>query len=331
MKDRVIIDSGERQFKGNIHMHTVRSDGKLTPKEAAEKYRNAGYDFIMISDHEIYWNSSCLDREDFLVLGGTETSILMNTDYRWILDYDLRGGKNPRNQHTYMHYNCILDENQEDRGQFFRQDERVPQMLDRGIDSWNQQVEFMEKKGNLVIVNHPHWSRLEPAMLLACKNITAFEVWNSGDVYKCGGRPDEEIWDYCLTRGKRLLAVAADDSHEYTTDFGAGFTMVQCQDFSKTAITKAFKKGKFYASCGPLVHDMRIEEGVLKMRFTPARHVKIVGYDCDGYNKCMEDGSLFESLEWKINTKMRYFRPVIIDEYGRTAWLQPIFPEDILE
>ena len=331
MRDIVIIDSNVKQLKGNIHMHTVRSDGKLTPEEAAEKYRKAGYDFIMISDHEIYWNSDRLDREDFLVLAGTETSILMNQDYRWPLDYGLRGGGNPRNLHTYMHYNCILDETLEDRSQFFRQDEPVPQMKDRGIDSWNRQVDFMREKGNLVIVNHPHWSRLEPAMLLASRNITAFEVWNSGDVYKCGGRSDEEIWDYCLTRGKRLLAVAADDSHEYTTDFSAGFTMVQCREFSKIEICRAFKEGKFYASCGPVVEDMRIEDGVLKMRFTPARHVKIVGYDADGYNKCLENGELFESLEWKINPKMRYFRPVIIDDFGREAWLQPVFLEDILE
>lgn len=330
MKNIVFIDSTEKQLKGNIHMHTTRSDGKLSPEEAIGKYRDAGYDFVMMSDHEIYWDSDAYDTDDFLVLGGTETSILMNKQYNWPLNHYRRDLDNTRNQHTYMHYNCIKDYAIEDKGQYFKHDEHVPQMTDRGIDSWNEQVNIMRERGNIVILNHPHWSRLAPEMMLASQNITAFEVWNSGDVNVCGGHTDEEIWDYCLTRGKKMLAVAADDSHKYTIDFHAGFTMVHCTEFSKAAICRAFKEGKFYASCGPIVHDMRIEDGILKMQFSPVRHVKVVGYDPNGFNKLYEDGQLFDSLEWEINTNMLYFRVELIDENGNKAWMQPIFVEDIL-
>ena len=329
MKKLVLIDPNKLQLKGNIHMHTTRSDGKLEPAEAARRYYEAGYQFIMMSDHEVYWNSTELDREDFLVLGGTETAILMNDSHRWIIDYRRAALGNDRTQHKHMHYCCIKDESIEDVGQYFAHDEPVPRQLDRGIDSWNKRVELMRQKGNLVVVNHPHWSRLDPELLLASQNLTAFEVWNSGDAVHCGGRWDEDIWDYCLNRGKKLLAVAADDVHAATTDFAAGFTVVQAEEFSKAAICKGFKSGEFYASCGPIVHEMAIEDGVLKMRFTPARHIQIVGYDRDGFDFRNMDGSLIDQIEWKVDTTMRFFRVVIIDDHGNRAWCQPVFIEEL--
>ena len=332
MKDCILIDPSKLQLKGNIHMHTVRSDGHLTPEEAAERYRRAGYDFIMISDHEIYWNSTELDRPDFLVLGGTESAIEMNNDYCWIIDYRNKKANNDNNRHAHqhMHLCCIKDESIPDVGQYYAHNERVPRQLDRGIDSWNAKIADLNARGNLVVVNHPHWSRLTGELLLATQNVIGMEIFNSGDVFHCGGRSDEEIWDHCLRLGKHLNVVAADDSHKYTTDFAKGFTVVQTDEFSKAGICRGFKAGNFYASTGPMIHEMKIEDGVLKMRFTPARHVKIAAYDPDGDNFCNEDGSLFESIEWKINKDLRYFRVVVIDEQGREAWTQPVFTEELL-
>ena len=331
MKKLVLIDPNKLQLKGNIHMHSTRSDGKLEPAEAARRYYEAGYQFIMMSDHEIYWNSTELDREDFLVLGGTETAIRMNESHRWIIDYKRADLGNDRTQHKHMHYCCIKDESIEDVGQYFAHDEPVPRQLDRGIDSWNERVNMMRERGNLVVINHPHWSRLDPELLLASQNITAFEVWNSGDAVHCGGRWDEDIWDYCLTRGKKLLAVAADDIHACTTDFAAGFTVVQAEEFSKAAICQGFKNGTFYASCGPIVKSMVIEDGVLKMECTPARHIQIVGYDRDGFDFRNLDKTLIDKIEWKIDPTMRYFRVVIIDAEGNRAWCQPVFVEELLD
>ncbi len=331
MKKLVIVDPAKRQLKGNIHMHTTRSDGELEAATVAGKYRESGYDFIMISDHEVYWNSTELDAEDFLVLGGTEISIEMNDSHRWILDYTRRDLGNTRAQHTHMHYCCIKDESVPDAGQYFAHNERIPRQIDRGIDSWNAQINVMRQRGNLVIVNHPHWSRLAPEMMMGMQNITAFEVWNSGDVVHCAGRWDEDIWDYCLTRGKKLLAVAADDVHKATTDFAAGFTVVQTEEFSKAAICRAFKAGDFYASCGPLIHEMYIEEGALHLKCTPARHIQIVCLDRDGFDFKNVDGSLIDEIVWPVNATVRLFRVVIIDEFGRRAWCQPLFVEELME
>ncbi|WP_163550034.1 PHP domain-containing protein [Candidatus Frankia nodulisporulans] len=40
-----------RFWRGNLHTHTDRSDGALSPAETARHYRQAGYDFLAITDH----------------------------------------------------------------------------------------------------------------------------------------------------------------------------------------------------------------------------------------------------------------------------------------
>lgn len=39
------------RLKGQLHDHSTNSDGKLTPTEVAELYRDLGYDFLTITDH----------------------------------------------------------------------------------------------------------------------------------------------------------------------------------------------------------------------------------------------------------------------------------------
>ncbi|MCH8223012.1 MAG: hypothetical protein IH868_06325, partial [Chloroflexi bacterium] len=38
-------------FKGNLHTHTTESDGDAPPEHVAEWYREHGYDFLVLSDH----------------------------------------------------------------------------------------------------------------------------------------------------------------------------------------------------------------------------------------------------------------------------------------
>lgn len=40
-------------YKGNLHAHTLVSDGRAFPVEAALLYRDIGYDFLMFSDHNL--------------------------------------------------------------------------------------------------------------------------------------------------------------------------------------------------------------------------------------------------------------------------------------
>src|SRR5688500_13549383 len=39
-------------MRGNLHTHTLESDGDSTPEEMARWYREHGYDFLVITDHD---------------------------------------------------------------------------------------------------------------------------------------------------------------------------------------------------------------------------------------------------------------------------------------
>ena len=51
MKTRFKYDTTGNWYKGNLHSHTVNSDGFLTAKEVIARYAEEGYDFIAITDH----------------------------------------------------------------------------------------------------------------------------------------------------------------------------------------------------------------------------------------------------------------------------------------
>ena len=46
-------NSSERWFKGNTHTHTLWSDGNDFPETAADWYKSKGYDFLVLSDHNV--------------------------------------------------------------------------------------------------------------------------------------------------------------------------------------------------------------------------------------------------------------------------------------
>ncbi len=324
MLDRIYLDGSKPHWKGNLHMHTVRSDGRLTPEQLVDEYKKRGYDFVSISDHEVYWNSTELDSKDFLVLGGTESSIRMDRKRPWLLEY-VNGG------HTYMHYGCLMDETEPGEAPYFDHDQFVPRMIDRGLDSWNEAVQELRRHGNVVFVNHPDWSRLDPNILLATEGCLGIEIWNSGNVNGCGGKDDAAVWDYCLRYGKRMYVVAGDDAHGIGPAMGMSFVKVAADHLDKKELLQAIKKGEFYASTGPEFQDIRVENGVLKMRFSPVKKVFIVVHDGEGRTKCALDGPLLTEYEHPLKEKWHYARVMLEDERGGMAWSQPIFIDDLLD
>ena len=61
--------------KAQLHCHTTRSDGRYTPRDLLDRYRAAGYTFVVFTDHDRV--TACADLNDatFLALPGVETTI----------------------------------------------------------------------------------------------------------------------------------------------------------------------------------------------------------------------------------------------------------------
>ena len=45
---------GKRFYKGQFHTHTYWSDGSAFPEQAIQFYRETGYNFLGLSDHNVY-------------------------------------------------------------------------------------------------------------------------------------------------------------------------------------------------------------------------------------------------------------------------------------
>jgi hypothetical protein len=64
-------------FKGNLHAHTTFSDGRRPIDEVIARYRELGYDFLAITDHEDrifedYWFNIPAGDDRMLILPGVE-------------------------------------------------------------------------------------------------------------------------------------------------------------------------------------------------------------------------------------------------------------------
>lgn len=64
-------------FKGNLHAHTTFSDGRRPIDEVIARYRDLGYDFLAITDHEDrifedYWFNIPPGDDRILILPGVE-------------------------------------------------------------------------------------------------------------------------------------------------------------------------------------------------------------------------------------------------------------------
>lgn len=75
--------AGRYPLRGDLHMHTCRSDGKEAPEIVAANYRGHGYDFFTISDHHRYYPSldaiaAYGDKTDFLIVPGEEIHLPLN-------------------------------------------------------------------------------------------------------------------------------------------------------------------------------------------------------------------------------------------------------------
>ena len=64
-------------LKGNLHAHTTFSDGRLPVEEVVARYRDFGYDFLAITDHDDliqadYWMSLPPSDDQLIILPGVE-------------------------------------------------------------------------------------------------------------------------------------------------------------------------------------------------------------------------------------------------------------------
>ena len=58
-------------YRGNTHSHSTESDGRLPMADRFAAYREAGYDFLVLTDHRKVNDVSAHSRDGFLAISGS--------------------------------------------------------------------------------------------------------------------------------------------------------------------------------------------------------------------------------------------------------------------
>jgi len=320
MKNRIYLNYNKNKFKGNIHLHTTWSDGRLDATEIVELYKALNYNFLCFSDHDIYTRTQSFDTETFITLPGME-----------------RGGLNPTfetNDNPGFHFTVLDNPNiyAEERFTHLQQFEYPQKWV--GDQSVKECIQLMEEHGNLVILNHPEW-HMTPFEVMKNNNFFAVEIYNHATEWSLSTSYGTAYWDYALQNDKRLFAVAADDSHDYKSDleildYAGGWIVVDSENLTQKDIMTNIQEGNYYSSSGPEIFDFRVESGMVKIKCSNVQCIMFKSWPVRGNFIIDRQGNKpFTEAMFKINPMMKYIRVECIDYHGKTAWTNPIFIEDL--
>ena len=86
----------------------------------------------------------------------------------------------------------------------------------------------------------------------------AVEIYNHSCAVECDRGDGIVVWEEMLARDKCLTGYAADDAHFGTPDAGGGWVMVKAERLEPELLLEALKRGDYYSSQGPEIHDISI-------------------------------------------------------------------------
>ncbi len=204
-------------LKGNMHMHSFRSDGKEAPEIVAASYRRAGYDFIAITDHAQY-----------------QPSLEAAQAYENVpIDMQIYPGEEvhaPDNNIHIVHFAgqwSVNEKIKKDPEVYYTQSEQIRKKLglpDQKI--WFEYAssqwvfEQIRQAGGLAILAHPNWIWCDAYNIpsevyrrfLRDGGYDALELINGGNT------PEENeaqiaVWQEERAKGSQAIATGSDDSH----------------------------------------------------------------------------------------------------------------------
>jgi len=312
MRRQQAFGGREKMLKGALHCHSTRSDGRNTPEEVIRAHYTLGYDFIALTDHNIYNYKHFVPEVPLTVIPGMEFETLE-------FCVDGKGG------YRGYHSGCIGPLKEDGNG--IEQDEFFDRMkLKHTEEGLFEYLAEFRKKGNLTIINHPQWSGANTELMRKRTGDIAMEIWNTGCAERNYCDRNAAYWDDLLGLGKVLYGVATDDSH-FASDWGGGWVMVRAQNDIRS-ILEALKEGRFYSSCGPEIYDFYVEDDVAVVECSSAAMVS--------FHSDMHMGYVIRSIRGDI-TRVEYdfkkndtgygnyIRAMVVDTKGRQAWTNPIF------
>jgi hypothetical protein len=299
-----------RWYKGNTHTHTLNSDGDSTPDEVAKWYREHGYQFLVLSDHNVLTNPDGLNAvlgmsEQFLLIKGEEVTDRFGDKPIHINGLDVSANVEPQ------HGSSVLD------------------VVQRTVDA-------IRKVNGVPHINHPNFGwAITVDDLKAVRNDTLFEIYNGHHQVNNlggGGVPGmEEVWDRILSSGKLIYGLADDDAHTFKQPGnpnvpgpGRGWVFVRAGRLAARPIVDALERGDFYASTGVELADYRVTDASITVTIKPDPYSKY-RVQFIGRNGEILSEAIASPAVYAFKGNELYVRAKVIESNGRVAWTQPVW------
>lgn len=300
--------NGMTWLKGNTHTHTTMSDGDSPPEVVAQWYKDHGYRFLVLSDHNVFTDpvtlASLVD-SSFLLIPGEEVSSKFEA--------------------KPVHVNAL----------------NIPGVVAPQFDSTlvgtiQKNVDAIRAVAAVPHINHPNfrWA-FDHRELLQISNDKLLEIFNGHpQVHNLGGGgwPGmEEVWDHLLSGGKRIYGIAVDDAHHFQGEFaaersnpGRGWVVVKARSLAPLEIVQNLEAGLFYASTGVELDDIQIEPRKITIQIRQEGDFKyrteFIGNEGRVLFRTENNPAVFE-----LFSDEPYVRAKIMDSAGYAAWVQPVF------
>lgn len=284
---------------GNLHTHTKLSDGSLPVDETAGVYRNGGYDFLAVTDHAVLFEHEQQRPDGLLLVGGClETTLLTDAMEMLALGVD-----------------------------------QAPEIV-REVTTGQEAIDRIRAANGMAFLAHPYWSGLQTADILALDGLTGIELLNWGTEYYQKKGYAIQLYEQLLSAGKRLWNIAVDDCHhaqEYL-DSCRGAVMVRARERSSAAIWGALRRGLFYSTTGPRIHNLSFDGEQLILECDPV--VEIVFHanwyfaqrsETSGRRPFTSRRYPSDRYQPRLGRDVTYCFVEIRDEAGRAAWSNPLY------
>ncbi len=227
-------------LRGNLHTHTTFSDGVSPPDEVIAGYERQGYDFLAISDHDVF-----VPPGEYQAL--TNMTLLA-------ADEVTRHGP---------HILCV----------------QIGAALDPVADR-QKVLDEAAAQGSFAILNHPNWQKhfnhFPQELMEGLTGYAGIEIYNGVIERLEGSALATDRWDRLLAGGRRVWGYANDDSHR-PGDIGRGWNVVQAADRGAGAICEALRQGRFYASTGVDITRIEVGEGTVSVAAPNAQRIRFLG------------------------------------------------------
>jgi hypothetical protein len=287
-----------RFFKGNLHTHSTASDAAHPPETVARLYRDAGYDFLAITDH-------FLAKFDFPIV---DTTPFRTNSFTTLLGAEVHAPALASGEAWH-----ILAVGLPADFAPTRPDETGPELAARCVAA-----------GAFVALAHPEWYGLTLADAATIPDAHAVEIYNHTSEVRTGRGGGAALIDQMLASGRRPLIIATDDAHFRADDAFGGFVMVKAEANEPEALLEALKAGAFYASQGPLIHDVVFDGTTVRVTCSPAKAVLALGLApaaTQVFGEDLTDATL--DLSGAV-ARGGVVRLVVVGADGRRAWTNPI-------